>query len=366
VNQHSYPNTKEVRHHFRAVVVAGAIAAICLAMAACSSSSSPAGGSGADATELRLGYFANLTHSLPLIGVQDGEYQKALGATKLTTQIFNAGPAAIEALNAGAIDAAYVGPSPAVNAFSKSDGAAIRIVSGAASGGAELVVQAGITSAAQLKGKTVATPQLGGTQDVALRYWLKQQALTAPISGTGDVTVVSQDNSQTFDQFKQGTIAGAWLPEPWASRLVIEGGGKVLVNENSLWPQGRFATTELIVATSFLRAHPDTISKLLTGELDTLKVINADPAAAQVIANSALKSLTGKSLKENVIARAWESLTLTVDPVAATLQASLDHGIAVGTTKPVDLKGIYDLSLLNALLRQDRQPTVSADGLGTE
>ena len=366
MNQSSNPRSVKVRHRLRTVVVASAIAAIGLTMAACGSSSSVAGGSGSDATELRLGYSANLTHSLPLIGVQDGEYQKALGSTKLTTQIFNAGPAAIEALNAGAIDAAYVGPSPAVNAFSKSDGAAIRIVSGAASGGAELVVKAGITSAAQLKGQTLATPQLGGTQDVALRFWLKQQGLSAPITGAGDVTVVSQANSQTLDQFKQGTIAGAWLPEPWASRLVLEGGGTVLVNEKSLWPQGQFATTVLIVSTSFLQAHPDTITKLLEGELATLKVINADPAAAQTIANSALKSLTGKSLKQNVITRAWGDLTLTVDPVASTLQTSLDHGIAVGTTKSVDLKGIYDLSLLNALLKQAGQPTVSADGLGTE
>jgi len=340
-------------------------------LAACGTSeaASPSGSGSAAAAEaqtLRLGYFANITHALPLIGVQDGTYAKTLGSTKLETQIFNAGPAAVEALFAGSLDAAYVGPNPAINAFTKSNGEAVRIVAGASSGGAQLVVQPGITDAQGLKGQTVASPQLGGTQDVALRYWLKQQGLSAPVTGTGDVTVAPQENSQTLDLFKQGKIAGAWVPEPWASRLVLDGGGKVLVDEKSLWPAGAFVTTHLIVSTDFLAKYPGTVAKLLAAEAATLDEVKADPAAAKSTANAALKALTGKDLKANVLDRAFDNLTLTLDPVASTLSVSADHGVEVGTTKKADLDGIYDLTLLNALLTQRGEKPVSAAGLGKE
>jgi NitT/TauT family transport system substrate-binding protein len=318
------------------------------------------------APTLRLGYFANITHALPLVGIQDGTYAKALGATTLETQVFNAGPAAVEALFAGAIDATYIGPNPAINAFTKSNGEAIRIVGGASSGGAQLVVQPQYTDAASLTGTTLATPQLGGTQDVALRYWLGQQGLTAPTTGTGDVTVAPQENSQTLDLFKQGKIAGAWLPEPWASRLVTEAGGKVLVDEKDLWPDGAFVTTHLIVSTEYLTTYPGTITALLRAEHDTLTAVTADPVTAKATANAALKALTGKQLKGEVLERAWGNLTLTLDPIASTLQTSADHGVEVGTTKKADLAGIYDLRLLNALLTQLGEQTVSAAGLGTE
>jgi len=352
---------------------AAAVAAALLAatgLAACSSSQaatpSTSGAATAEAPTLRLGYFANITHALPLIGVQDGTYAKTLGATKLETQIFNAGPAAVEALFAGSIDAAYVGPNPAINAFTKSNGEAVRIVAGASSGGAQLVVQPSITDAAGLKGQTIASPQLGGTQDVALRYWLGQQGLSAPVTGTGDVTVAPQENSQTLDLFKQGKIAGAWVPEPWASRLVIEGGGKVLVDEKTLWPQGSFVTTHLIVSTDFLAKYPGTVTKLLEAEAATLDAVKADPAKAKATADDALKALTGKTLRPAVLDRAFADLTLTLDPIASTLQVSADHGVGVGTTKKADLSGIYDLTLLNTLLEQRGEKPVSAAGLGKE
>ncbi len=352
---------------------AAALAAAVLAAAgltACSSSQAAtpttSGAANAEAPALRLGYFANITHALPLIGVQDGTYAKTLGSTKLETQIFNAGPAAVEALFAGSIDAAYVGPNPAINAFTKSNGEAVRIVAGASSGGAQLVVQPSITDAAGLKGQTVASPQLGGTQDVALRYWLKQQGLSAPVTGAGDVTVAPQENSQTLDLFKAGKIAGAWVPEPWASRLVTEGGGKVLVDEKTLWPQGSFVTTHLIVSTDFLAKYPGTVAKLLEAEAATLDAVKADPVKAKATANDALKALTGKTLKPAVLDRAFADLTLTLDPIASTLQVSADHGVEVGTTKKADLSGIYDLALLNALLRSRGEQPVSSAGLGKE
>jgi NitT/TauT family transport system substrate-binding protein len=349
----------------RSLVASGAAVVAATGLAACSSSQATTSTT-SDAQTLRLGYFANVTHALPLIGVQNGTYQKDLGGTKLQTQVFNAGPAAVEALFAGAIDAAYVGPNPAVNAFTKSNGQAVRIVAGASSGGAELVVQPQYTSAASLKGQTIATPQLGGTQDVALRWWLKQNGLSAPVTGAGDVTVAPQDNAQTLDLFKQGKIAGAWVPEPWASRLVLDGGGKVLVDERSLWPKGSFVTTNLVVSTQFLQQHPQTVTKLLQAEADTLAQTKADPAKAKATANLALKALTGKTLSAAVLDRAWGELTLTLDPLASSLQTAADHGVAVGTTKKADLKGIYDLTLLNSLLGSLKEQPVPAAGLGTE
>jgi NitT/TauT family transport system substrate-binding protein len=353
-----------------AAAAAAALLAI-TGLAACGTSEAAApatgsGGAAAEAQTLRLGYFANITHALPLIGVQDGTYAKALGSTKLETQVFNAGPAAVEALFAGSIDAAYVGPNPAINAFTKSNGEAVRIVAGASSGGAQLVVQPTITDAQGLKGQTVASPQLGGTQDVALRYWLKQQGLSAPVTGTGDVTVAPQENSQTLDLFRAGKIAGAWVPEPWASRLVTEGGGKVLVDEKTLWPQGAFVTTHLIVSTDFLAKYPGTVAKLLEAEATTLDAVKADPTKAKATANEALKALTGKTLKPAVLDRAFDDLTLTLDPIASTLQVSADHGVEVGTTKKADLSGIYDLTLLNVLLKKRGEQPVPAAGLGKE
>lgn len=355
-------------------VLAAAMCAL-VVLAGCGSSSNAAvqasagapgqSSAAAEAPELRLGYFANLTHALPVLGVASGEYQRALGETRLTTQTFNAGPAAIESLLAGAIDATYIGPNPAINAYAQSQGEALRIVSGATSGGAQFVVADDVTED-NLEGRTFATPQLGNTQDVALRYWLQQKGLTAPKSGGGDVNVLPTDNATTLELFTSGEIDGAWVPEPWASRLVVEGGGKVLVDEATLWPEGRFVTTHLIVATDFLDEYPGTVAKLLTGELATLQTITDQPEQSRDATNAALEQLTGKALKPEVLARAWPNLTLTVDPIAASLRVDQEHAEAVGLAKPIDLDGIYDLRILNGLLTAAGRPGVSAGGLGQE
>jgi NitT/TauT family transport system substrate-binding protein len=187
------------------------------------------------AAELKLGYFGNVTHAPALVGIKEGFLAEALGSTALSTETFNAGPAAIEALNAGAIDAAYIGPNPAINSFVKSQGESVRIIAGAAAGGAQLVVKPEITSAAELKGKTLASPQLGGTQDVALRAWLADQGYKTNVDGSGDVAINPTENAQTLKLFQDGKLDGAWLPEPWASRLVLQAGAKVLVDEKDLW-----------------------------------------------------------------------------------------------------------------------------------
>jgi NitT/TauT family transport system substrate-binding protein len=340
------------------------LAAIVLAsvgLTACSTSGAT------DQSTLRLGYFANLTHALPILGVSNGQIQAALGSTKLNAQVFNAGPAAIEALNGGAIDAAFVGPNPALNGWAQSGGTSLRIISGTTSGGAQFVVQPAIAAdPASLKGKTFATPQLGNTQDVALRYWLKQKGLSAPKEGGGDVNVVPQENAQTLELFKQGKIDGGWLPEPWASRLVQEAGAKVLVNEASTWPKGEFVTTHLIVSQKFLQDHPDQVKALLTGLVNTLDTIEANPAKARTQVSAELTKLTGKALADTALSRAWDNLTITLDPIAASLQADLDHAVAAGISKPAELKGIYDLTILNSILTAHGKAPVSAGGLGTE
>ncbi len=311
------------------------------------------------ASRLSLGYFANVTHAGPVYGVASGIYAKELGTTKLKTQTFNAGPAAVEALFAGAIDAAYLGPGPAVNAFLKSKGDVV-VVAGATSGGASLVVKPEITDVSQLKGKKIADPQTGGTQDIALRTYLKGAGYTEDAQGGGDVTIVAQENAQSLDAFKSGDIDGAWVPEPWASRLVLEGKGTVLVDEKSLWPDGKFITTNLLVKRSYLTAHPDTVKALLTAQVEADKQINADPANAQVVVNAALKELTGKSLKPDVIARAFQQITVGEDPLAATLKTAAEHAFDTGLVKKGDLTGIYDLTLLNEVLGR----TVDDAGLG--
>lgn len=356
---------------FTALLTAGVLASL----AACSSDAGATAEPSATATddapaalaeapELRLGYFANVTHALPLIGVEDGTYQKTLGDTKLTTEIFNAGPAAVEALFGGAIDAAYVGPNPAINAFAQSNGEAIRIVAGATSGGAQLVVNDSITTAADLKGKTLATPQLGNTQDVALRAWLDDQDLSSSLTGAAsDVNIVPQENSQTLDAFKAGQVDGAWLPEPWASRLV-DAGAHVLVDEKDLWPDGDFVTTHLIVSTEYLDKYPGTVKKLIEAEYATNEWITANPDAAKTAANANIEKLTGKPLADGVLDRAWGNLRLTLDPIASSLQTSADHAVAVGTSKETDLTGIYDLTLLNQVLEANGQKAADDAGLG--
>src|SRR3982750_4964584 len=277
----------------RRLVAALAFSPLVLAAAACGgdtgntanaagSGSGDSGNSGgATASELRLGYFANLTHAPALIGENQGYFKDELGKTKLTTQVFNAGPDEVEALFAGALDAAYIGPSPTINAYGQSDGDAIRIIAGAASGGAQLVVRDGIDSPADLEGTTLATPQLGNTQDVALRTWLTKQGLKNSVDGGGDVTITPTANADIPNLFDSGQLAGAWGPEPTASLLALEHKGHVLVDERDLWPQGQFVTTQLIVRTDFLEKYPDTVAALLRGHVQAVQFAQGDAATAE-------------------------------------------------------------------------------------
>jgi NitT/TauT family transport system substrate-binding protein len=350
----------------RVVLAAGAAAITALAVGCGSSSassgsgSSGSGGGSSQHVTLRLGFLANITHAPALVGLNKGFFTKNLGSgVTLKTSVFSSGTEETTALLAGQLDAAYVGPNPAINAWQKSSGKAIKIISGAASGGAALVVKPSITSASQLKGQKVATPSLGNTQDVALRYWLKQHGLTTTQTGGGDVPVTPiKPNSAAVLQFKSGQIAGGWEPAPYDAEMIADG-GKVLVNEASLWPAGKFVTTNLVVTQSFLKAHASVVSNLLKGHVESVKYINANTSAAATAANAELTTLLGKGLKSSALAASFKQITFTDDPLASSLATDAKHAVAVGLLQPVNLNGIYDLSPLNAVLKADGEPQVS-------
>lgn len=354
--------SRERPHIRRLAVLAAALGALLLA-AACGGTAGGSSSNGGAPSQLRLGVFANVTHASGLVGINQGFLQKDLGSTKLSTAKFNAGPSAMEALLGGSIDATYVGPSPAVNAYVKSHGEALRLVSGATSGGAELVVKPSITAPDQLRGKKLATPELGNTQDVALRYWLTQIGLKTNTTGGGDVSIQPTDNSSIVTAFRAGQLDGAWVPEPYASQLVLTGGGKVLVDEKDLWPQGTFVTTTLAVSKQFLDQHPDTVRALLRGQVDTNAWIASHPTEARAAVNAQLGRMAGKPLPQNVLDRAWGEIQVTNDPLASSLKTSTDHAVQVGLLKQPDLKGIYDLKPLNDVLKSKGQPPVGDAGL---
>jgi NitT/TauT family transport system substrate-binding protein len=312
---------------------------------------------------MRVGYFPNITHSQALIGVARGDFQKALGSNvTLATTVFNAGPSVIEALFAGQIDLSYIGPNPAINGYIQSEGKAVRVIAGATSGGAALVVRpaANIKSAADLAGKKLATPQLGNTQDVALRGYLAENGLKTKEQG-GDVEIIPTDNAQILDLFRLGKIDGAWVPEPWASRLVVDGGGTVFIDERDLWKDtgGEFTTAVIIVDTKFLAAHPDAVKAWLRAHVEITQWELENPGDAQTLMNTQIEKLTGKKLSADVLVMAWSRMKPTWDPIAASITKSALSAFEAGflKTKP-NLDGLTDLTILNQVLKEKGQSQV--------
>ncbi|SEG09791.1 NitT/TauT family transport system substrate-binding protein [Actinacidiphila yanglinensis] len=366
----------------RLVAAAAALPILFGALAACgygssksddTASTAPAAASGSASTkklstdQVKIGYFPNLTHATALVGLKEGFFQQELGSTKIKQSTFNAGPAEIEALNAGSIDIGWIGPSPSINGYTQSNGSSLKIISGSASGGVKLVVNPKkIKSIADLKGKKIATPQLGNTQDVALLNFIKSKGWKVDAqSGKGDVSVVRTDNSITPQAYANGSIDGAWVPEPTASKLVDEG-AKVLLDESSLWPDKQFVITNVIVSQKFLTAHPDVVEAVLRGSVKTNAWINANPDKAKSDANDQIKALTQKSLPASQLDPAWKSIQILDDPLASTAKAEAEHAVSAGLLKAPKLDGIYDLTLLNKVLKEQGKPTVSAAGLGTQ
>jgi sulfonate transport system substrate-binding protein len=313
-----------------------------------------------DRVTVRIGVFPNITHAPGLLALAaDGPLHDLLPNADIQVNAFNSGTTAVEAMFADAIDLTFVGPNPAINAFAKSHGEAVRVISGSTSGGAFLVVRDGITSAADLRDRTLASPSLGNTQDVALRTWLADHGLQTDSAGGGDVHIVPQENAQSLETFVAGTIDGAWVPEPWATRLIQEGGAHVLVDERDLWPDGRYVTAQLMVATPYLAAHPDVVSRVLLAVVKSVDLANQHPAEAQAIVNQQIDRYTGKTLGAEVMSAAWPNLEFTVDPIASSLQRSAQDAEAMGLLEdPGNLAGLYDLRLLNGILGAMGRPTV--------
>ena len=330
--------------------LAAAVAAA-LVLAACSGDGQP-GGEGSpgpiattapgevpgpldEAVTVRFGVFPNVTHAPGLVALADGgELRQLLPNATIEVSPFNSGTTAVEAMFADAIDVTFIGPNPAINAYAKSNGEAVRIISGSTSGGAFLVVRPDITSPDDLRGTKIATPSLGNTQDVALRAWLKDQGLETDTAGGGDVSVVPQENAQSLETFIAGTIDGAWVPEPWATRLITEGGAKVLVDERDLWPDGKYVTTHLMVATKYLEENPEVVKRILLATINAVDFVNASPAEAETIVNDEIEKFTTKRLGEELLSTAWGNLEFTVDPVASSLEESASDAQELGLLRP--------------------------------
>jgi len=307
-------------------------------------------------TIIHVGAFPNITHPQAMVGKNNGWFDKAMGPqVKVDWKSFNAGPSAIEALFAGAIDMTYIGPNPAISGYVRSNGEALRIVAGATSGGAALVVRndSGIQKPEDFHGKKIASPQMGNTQDVALRAWLKTHGMKSTDKG-GDVQVIPLANPDQLTLFVKKELDAAWAPEPWATRLIREGNGRLFMDERTLWPNGQFITAHLIVRTQFLKEHPDLVKNWIRAHVELTEWINSHLPEAKKALNQQIAKETGKALPEALLDEAFGRMQATYDPLRGSLvtaaKSAFDAGF-LGRQMP-DLSSLYDLSLLNQVLTE--------------
>jgi NitT/TauT family transport system substrate-binding protein len=313
-------------------------------------------------TTIRVGAFPNITHPQAMIGKANGWFDKVMGPqVRIDWKTFNAGPSAMEAMFAGALDMTYVGPNPAINGYVRSNGEALRTIAGATSGGAALVVRqdAGISKPEDFHGKRIASPQMGNTQDVALRAWLKAHGMKTTDKG-GDVQVMPVANPDQLTLFLKKQLDAAWAPEPWASRLVHDAQGRIFLDERDLWPNGQFVTAQLVVSTKFLNEHPDLVKKWLRAHVELTGWINSHLPDAKAILNAQIQKETGKALAKDVLDDAFGRLEVTYDPLHAAFlkaaQSAFDAGF-LGRQMP-DLSKMYELKLLNEVLAEKGKKSV--------
>ena len=318
-------------------------------------------------TVVRIGYFANINHGQALVGLFNGDYQKALGPNvQIQTFLFNAGPTEMTALLAGQIDMGYVGPSPAVNAYIASNGTAIRILSGATAAGALFVVtdSSGIKNAsaggvaAQLMGKTFLAPQLGNTQDIALRLYLEENHLVPGVN----VTVQDTSNSNIVTAIVGGKADGAWVPQPYGSLILSKAKAHLFLDERSLWPGGNFSTTELVASESFIKAHPDVVSRIVGAHVDETIWMNSHKTQAVQVMNSTIRYITGSGISSIVLNNTLTTLSFTYDPLESSVQVQAQNAFTLGflgKTAP-NISGLFDLTFLNQALTERGLPTISS------
>ena len=313
-------------------------------------------------TTLHLAYFPNVTHAVALVGASKGTFANAVGQNvKIEEQSFTAGPSEIEALFANSVDIGYIGPGPAVNGFLKSQGRALKIVAGASSGGAGLVVRAdaGITDIKSLAGKRVAVPQTGGTQDISLRHALQAAGLNSTDKG-GTINVLPVSPADTLTLFVKKELDAAWVTEPWISRLIKEGHGALKIDERDLWPGKRFATTVVIVRTEFLRQHPDIVSKFLQAHVDTVAWIAAHPDETTALVGAKIKQISGKSLPEDTLKSSLSRTDFTYDPLKDTVNTFADWSKQLGYLREDHsaLGELFDMGPLNEVLNGQKRPAI--------
>jgi NitT/TauT family transport system substrate-binding protein len=311
---------------------------------------------------LRVGYFPNINHAQAVIGIGNGDFQKEIGDVKLEAQIFNAGPSAIEALFANRIDVSYVGPNPAINGYLKSDGQGLRIIAGASSGGAVFVIRndSGINSVHDFAGKKFASPQLGNTQDVALRSYLLKNGYKTSENG-GTVQVIPATNADIVTMLDKKEIDGAWVPEPWGAKLIRESNCKIFLDERDLWPEGKFSTAMLVVRTDYLNSHPDVIKRLLVAHVrETIWIENNKDQAINNFNDQVMK-LTGKTIPNDEISDALSRMEITYDPIKDSIYKSADNAYGLGFLgdKKPNLADIFDLTILNQVLREQNLSQIS-------
>ena len=303
-------------------------------------------------TELRLGYFPNITHAQALVGMGRGDFERELGdRSHFEARIFNSGPSLIEALLAREIDLGYVGPSPALNGFVRSKGLALRIIAGAASGGAVFVKRKDIqlNRKEDYAGKRFASPQIGNTQDIALRTYLEEMGYRTLEHG-GSVQVLPIANPDLLMLFQRKEIDGAWVPEPWGSILLERGNAEMVLDERELWPEGRFATTLLIASSRIIDRKPELVKRFLSIHHKITRWIQQHPEEAKMVINNQLAKITHKSLPRDTLDSAFNRLELTVDPMRSSVEKVFQRSVKLKYLRNGSISGIFALSYLDELL----------------
>ncbi len=298
---------------------------------------------------VRVAHFPNITHAQALVGRADGRFEQAMAPDAVVKwKRFNAGPAVVQAFLAGELDLAYIGTGPAIVGFIKSHGEALRVIAGSADGGAALVVRAdsGIDRPEAFRGKRISSPQMGNTQDLALRGWLAAHGLEVMQRG-GDVRIIPLANPEMFAMFRRGEIDAAWVPEPWPSRLIHEGGGRLFLDEREIWKDltgGRFATTLLVAHPRFLAEHPDLVSRWVAVHAEVTRWILANPEEAKQVVNEELERQMGKRLRDAVLHEAWGRVAFTTDPIPLSIERMAQWAYAQGFLgrRAPDLSQIVD------------------------
>jgi len=326
--------------------VAVAVAVAMIAFGTSASNSSPE-------NTVRVAFFPNLGHSIAIVGTEKGIFAEKLGnQTVIETRLFDSGPQVIESIFANEIDLAYVGPGPAINGFIKSDGKALKILAGAASGGVSLVIHPNskIESVADFPGKRIAAPQIGNTQDISLRNYLYQNNLK-PAEKGGSIYVINVVNPDIFTLFSKGELDAAWVPEPWATRLVQQLGGIRLFQEKDLWPDQKFSSAVLIVRSEFLEKHPDIVQKWVEAHVQTSDWINEHPAETKLIFNDFLKKKTGKTFPSEILNEAFSNLQITSDPIESSIRTFAERANSLGYLgrEGYTLEGIFYAEPLNSI-----------------